>query len=102
MKKYIKPNLYREDMSLSAVITMACDDSVNGLPLGQSTDGYNVFGYVDEYGDIILSNNVPCAIYSPGMYGKAEFTDSMVDCFYKYNCYHNPNVDWVNTMFGGS
>ena len=102
MKKYIKPALYMEEMSISAVITTPCVDNVAEMPKGSitGTEGDVYTGYVDQYGNIVLADRVPCAIMSGGVVGP-DFTGDMPDCFSKYECYHNPDADW-NTVFGGS
>lgn len=104
MKKYVKPAIHCEDLSLAPVLTLTCDTNVSGLETTTTVtgNGYSGPAYVNEWGDHVFMDN-PCAILNADdiLHGAMPtFTNEMDSCHYKYNCYHIPDDNQGNTLFG--
>lgn len=102
MKKYTKPALERVDMSLPAVIMTTCVDNAFELEPNLDADG-NIIGYWWDGWAVFAQTN--CEMNMDGRFvpndpaGGSIFIENDT-CLGGYSCYHSPEDDNFNTLFG--
>ncbi|MBR5949431.1 MAG: hypothetical protein IKZ82_12415 [Clostridia bacterium] len=96
MKKYIKPAMYKEDLSLGVILT-SCINDVNklGAPVEVDFDGYSgqAYLYDDRY---YLFATDPCGFYILNGPMPVTLWNRAVDsCKADYDCYHVPQDSFI-------